>query len=288
MKRIFKISVSLVFFFLLEATSAHASSLDDGLRAYYQKNWASAVENFRKSANEDPKNSLALVYSVVSGFWAGTSQRDIQAIEDNLTDNPSDQLSQIRLGFMYYTKALVHGQRPEQALTAFREAAKMGPSALVHTGLGIVYFDIGNFTRAKKELARAMDMNANDVLPYEYMGRILLSFDTDPRSAAVYFKQEVDLMPTYPDGHYYYASALDAQGNVDEAAAEYQKTMDLDPLGIGRGIDAKVAMGDLYLRNKQYAEARKTFQEALKMNPNDAMIKQRLAQVDKEQKAKKQ
>ena len=31
-------------------------------------------------------------------------------------------------------------------------------------GLGIVDFDLGNFNRAKKELARSMDMNAKDVL----------------------------------------------------------------------------------------------------------------------------
>lgn len=282
-----KLLILWLFIFSL-AASVHASALDDGLTAYYQKNWAAAAPYFKKAMNENPKNSLALVYSIVTSFWIGTSERDIQAAEDRLTDAPNDQLNEVRLGFMYYTKALVRGARPDQASATFREASRMGPSALIHTGLGIAYFDIGNFLRARKELARAMDMNPSDVLPYEYMGRILLSIEENPESAANYFKQEINLMPTYPDGHYYYASALDAEGQSDSAIAEYQRTAELDPLGIGRGVDAKVSLGDLYLKNKQYQDARKAFQEALKMTPNDQSLKQRLAQVDKEEKSKKQ
>ncbi len=278
---------SLILLALIIFQAAHASPVTDGLNAYYQKEWSEAASNFKQGIREDPKDSLALVYYIVSTFWLGTSEHELRDLEDALIDNPNDQLTQVKLGFFYYTKALVRDQKPDRALTEFRDAARLGPSAIVHTGLGIAYFDVGNFTRAKKEFARSMDMNSKDVLAYEYMGRILLSIDNDPEGALAYFQQELKLVPQYPDGHYYCASALDALGKSDEAIAEYQKTVSLDSLGVGRGTDAKIGLGDIYLQNKQFQDARQAFQDALKLDPNNPVIKERISQVDKAEKAKK-
>lgn len=280
-----QISAFIVSLIFLLSSPVHASFMDDGLNAYYQKNWLEASESFKKAMKEDPNNSLALAYQIVCSFWLGTSEHELQTLQDNLLDNPNNQLAQIRLGFTHYTKSFAAGQRPEKALSDFREAARLGTSSLLHTGIGIVYFDLGNFTRAKKEFARAMDMNPKDVLAYEYMGRILLVFNNDPQSSLQYFKQQTDLVPAYPDGHFYYASALDALGKTDDAITEFQKTIRLDSLGVGRGIDAKISLGDYYLRNKQYEDARRTFKEALSLTPDDSTLQSRLTQVDKEQKA---
>jgi len=283
MKRFF---AALVFASFLLVQNAFASGLADGLRAYYQKHWDDASQNFQQAMKADPNDSLALVYYIVTTFWLGTSEREIRNLEDALIDNPNDQLTDTRLGYFYYTKSLVHGQKPDKASAELRQAAKLGTSSLVHTGLGIVDFDLGNFNRAKKELARAMDLNAKDVLAYEYMGRILLSFDSDATSALNYFQQEKSLAPNYPDGYYYCASAQDALGKKDEAISDYNETIHLDPLGIGRGLDAHISLGDLYLRYKQYDEARKALKDALAIDPNNQVIKDHLADVDKQQKAK--
>lgn len=278
-----KSAIFFALFLLILIRASWASSLNDGLSAYYQKQWDRAAENFKQAMQDDPKSSLALVYYVVSNFWLGTGERETRALEDILVDNPSNQLAQTRLGFMYYARAFTHGQKPDKALNELREAARLGQSPLVHTGLGIVYFDTGSFTRAQKELARAMDMNPNDVLAYEYTGRILLSIQDNPQSALNYFEQETRLAPNYPDGFYYHALALDSLGRNDEAVRDYEKTIELDPLNVGRGMDAKVGLGDLYLRNKDFQSARHEFEEILKLDPNNTLVKQRLAALKKEE-----
>lgn len=281
---------NLIAFFCslaLLSAFAHASSLDDGLQAYYQKDWSRAMSLFKQSIKDDPKDSLALAYYTVAHFWVGTSERQIRELEEQLVDDPADQLAEIRLGFSYYTQARVHGHKPDKALTELRQAARLGRSSLVHTGLGIVYFDMGNLTRAKKELAHAMDMNPNDLLAYEYMGQILLKFDDDPQSALNYFQEEIRRVPAYPDAHYYLGLSLDALGKQDEAEAEYAKAIRLDPMGVGRGAEARVALGDLYLKAKRTEEARQAYEEALKLDPSNGLLKKRLADLEKESKTQK-
>lgn len=277
-----KLFLCLSFLFFTFFKIANASALDDGLKAYYQKQWVQAADDFQKATAQEPQNSLALVYYIVSNFWKGTSEHVIQDLEDRLIDNPNDQVADTQLGFAYYTQDFVKGRKPDKALSELYRSARLGPSPLVHTGLGIIYFDLGNLTRSKKEFARAMDMNDKDVLAYEYTGRILLSFDNDPQDALEYFQQEVKLAPNYPDSHYYYASTLDALGNTDEAIAQYERTISEDPLGVGRGVDAQVALGDLYQHNKQYDKAREAFEKAAALDPNSPAIKQRLTDLDKE------
>lgn len=282
-----KCLLCLVFLFCVFLKIANASSLDDGLKAYYQKQWSQCNQDFKTALTQNPTDSLALVYYMVSSVWKGTSEHLIRDLEDQLIDNPNNQAVDLQLGFAYYTQAFYHGEKPDKALAELYRAARMGPSSLVHTGIGMIDFDVGNLTRAKKEFSKAMDMNPKDVLAYEYMGRILLSFDNDPQDALPYFQQEEKLAPNYPDSHYYLASALDALGDTEGAIAEYERTYQEDPLGVRPGVDAQIALGDLYQRNKQFDDARKSFQIALSFDPNNAAIKQRLTELDKEPKPKK-
>lgn len=260
---------------------AFASELSDGLRAYYQKNWDTAAARFKIAMNKNPNDSLALVYYIVTTFWLGNSEHEIRDLEDALIDNPGDQLTDVRLGYFYYTKSLVHGQKPDKAMNELIQASRLGPSSLAETGLGIVNFDLGYFNRAKKELAHAMDRNPKDVLAYEYMGRMLLSFDNDAADAVNYFQQETTLAPDYPDGYYYLGAAYDTLGKKDAAVSNYNETIQLDPLGIGRGLDAHISLGDLYMKYRQFDEARKAFKDAEAIDPNSPVIKQRLSDVDK-------
>jgi tetratricopeptide (TPR) repeat protein len=273
-------------FFVGALHVVYANALDDGMADYYQKSWAQAQAEFQKVLQNDPNNSLALVYYIVCAYRDGDFTRIMGNLEDHLVDYPDDQHAAIELAFFHYTQAYIEGSDPAQALREFRQAALKGPNPLVHTGIGIVYYDIGDLTRAQKELARAMDMNPKDVLAYEYAGKILLSFAKDPKDALPYFQEVVALAPNYPDGHYYLARTLSQLGEAADAVAEYQKTIALDPLGVGRGGDARMELGDLYQKLGEFNKAREMYREALQLDPNNSLAKARLEKVAKEAQGK--
>jgi hypothetical protein len=61
-----------------------------------------------------------------------------------------------------------------------------------------------------------------------------------------------------PDGHLLYARALEGEGNLEKAAAEYQVLSDYYP-----GAEARVRYGQLLKRQGQREEARRVLQELL-------------------------
>jgi tetratricopeptide (TPR) repeat protein len=262
------------------------STMDRGMRAYYQKNWIKAAHLFRKVLYKNPDNSLAMVAYVVSKAWVGDLRHKVEQLEDRLVDYPDDQNADVRLAFFEYAYAEIRGKSFSRALNEFRLAARMGQSSIVHTGIGIIYFNQGHLDLAQRQLAFAMQINPKDVLAYEYMGRILLQFNHQPKLALNYFKQEVKLSPFYPDAHYYLARTYQKIGEALDAEIQYQKTIHLDPLGVGEGFNARISLGDLYVQTAQFNKAKEIYQKALELYPDSPIIRKRLTQLQKQEKNK--
>jgi tetratricopeptide (TPR) repeat protein len=257
--------------------------MNKGMKAYYRKDWIAAARLFRKVLYRDPDNSLAMVYYVVSKAWVGDLRHRVEQLEDRMVDYPDDQNADIRLAFFDYAYAQIRGRSFSKSLNEFRLAARMGPSSIVHTGIGIVYFNQGHLDLAQRQLAFAMQINPKDVLAYEYMGRILLQFNHQPKLALDYFKEEVLLSPFYPDAHYYLGRTYQKIGEAVNAEVQYQKTIFLDPLGVGEGFNARIALGDLYVQTAQFQKAEAVYKKALELYPDNTLIQERLNQLRKQE-----
>src|SRR5215211_887222 len=113
--------------------------------------------------------------------------------------------------------ALLEQFKPKEAADAFRRALQLDPSlTLARINLGIALFNMPDLPAAQKELQAAI-------------------------AAA----------PSAPQPHYVLGLAAKTQNRPEEAIAEFQKVLHIDPNDVG----ANVNLGQLYAQQRKYPEA---------------------------------
>ncbi len=128
--------------------------------------------------------------------------------------------------------ALLEQFKHKDAADAFRRALQLDPNlAIARINLGIALFNIPDLPAAQKELQAA--------------------------STAA---------PSAPQPHYMLGLAAKTQNKPDEAIAEFQKVLRIDPNDVG----ANVNIGQLYSQQKKYSEATAALRLAVAAEPYNA------------------
>jgi len=128
--------------------------------------------------------------------------------------------------------ALLEQFKHKEAADAFRRALQLDPSlALARINLGIALFNVPDLPAAQKELQAA-----------------------------------VAAAPTAPQPHYLLGLAAKTQNRPEEAIAEFQKVLQIDPNDVG----ANVNLGQLYAQQRKYAEAIVVLRIAIAAEPYNA------------------
>jgi tetratricopeptide (TPR) repeat protein len=112
---------------------------------------------------------------------------------------------------------------------------------------------------------------------------IAVEYMEGPAAAIREFREAIRLKPDFTEAHYNLGLALLGKGDLDEATAEFREAIRLKPDFVG----AHLQLGETLLDYKEDAGgAFEAYQEALRINPNDAMVQYRLVQVVKSKAAK--
>ena len=110
--------------FFRSAFADEMQVLEKGMSFYYQKDWDQAISSFKTVLQENPKNTMAVSFLLVSHLQKGTLDKAIDEIEDKLIDNPRDPVMQSYLGFAMYARSIHKGRQVrEDAMREFRGAA---------------------------------------------------------------------------------------------------------------------------------------------------------------------
>jgi tetratricopeptide (TPR) repeat protein len=111
-------------------------------------------------------------------------------------------------------------------------------------------------------LQEALRIDPYDATAYDFMGRVLAGKSQLPE-ALYYFEKATKLRPGYAPHLYDYALALMNAGRVEESQASVEAGLRADP----KMAEAHVLLGGLLVQKRQFAEAAKEYQEALRLNP---------------------
>jgi tetratricopeptide (TPR) repeat protein len=96
--------------------------------------------------------------------------------------------------------------------------------------------------RAREATARAVQANPDLAEVQTAVATVNFWFTWDWRAAEIAARRAVDLGPNYPRGHLMLAVVLSHTGQFDEAAAEMQRAVEIDPLDpINHAIASEVA-----------------------------------------------
>lgn len=82
-------------------------------------------------------------------------------------------------------------------------------------------------------------------------------------------------LPSPADDYQKLGDKKQKEGKLEEAAAQYEKAIELDP----KRLELYGKLGNLYLRLQKYSEAKQHFQHALRFDPHNKALKKQLAKV---------
>ncbi len=160
-----------------------------------------------------------------------------------------------------------------EAIKYFEEAIEHDPTyALAYSGLAdahalqldyrIVPVAEG-MARAKEYARKALELDEGLAEAHASLGWVLFIHDREWQESIVHFKRAVALNPTYATAHQWYTFPLVALGHFDQAVAEAQAAVDLDPAS----VSARRSRAGVSYYARRYDEALSHGERALAMNP---------------------
>ena len=179
--------------------------------------------------------------------------------------------------YRLYLKARFYwGKRTEEslykALQLFREAIEADPLyALAYAGLAEGYVPLAiycylspreSIPKAKASAERAIEIEPELAEALTVLGGAKAYYDWDLPGGEALLREAVSVDPKYQRARQTLAECLIIRGRFDEALAEIQKALDLDPLSLH--TDAAVIMDNYFAR--RYAEAIKHAHQSIELD----------------------
>src|SRR6266436_4779255 len=178
---------------------------------------------------------------------------------------------------------LLHLRAYPPASQVLAEAVKRYPrSVRLQVGLGIAEYSRGQYDDAVRSFCAAADLDPSDPRPYVFLGEM---YGVSPDLADEVTRRLALLVRTHPEnalGHFHYAMSL-WKGRADPAAA-----VDLGQveklLKRAVALDSKLALahfrlGVLFFDQGRFGEAARALHVAIRLQPDLAEARYRLAQV---------
>ena len=186
-------------------------------------------------------------------------------------------------GRFYWNRRTAGGTT--KAIDFFQQAIDKDPNfALAYSGLADSYFSLARNSatlspreagaKARQAAEKAVELDPSLGEAHASLGLVHMIFEWDFPGAERQFQRAIDLNPSYPYTHQWYAELLLARGHYEESVQENRKAVDLEPytpvLRSGLALCLQLA--------KHYAESEQEFRKALDMDPNFPITHYRYSQ----------
>jgi len=175
-------------------------------------------------------------------------------------------------GLYWWNKVTEEGFN--KAIEYFRQAIEKDPNyALAYSGLADSYSaepGLGSsppkdvFPKAKEAALKALELDDTLAEAHASLAFIKATYDWNWSDAEKEFQRAFALNPNYAFGHRRYAIVLRITGRLDEAIAEENRALELDPLsGI---VNSSLVNG--FIASRQYDQAIEQARKTLELDPN--------------------
>jgi len=173
-------------------------------------------------------------------------------------------------GYVELGSAYLGLEKYQEAEQAFLKAKSLRDESCASCGLGMTYHKLHRYDDAEQSFHHSIDLDANDVCPYEQAGRMYYDINRFQQAIAS-FKHAISLNPSF--GNYMYL------GNSYVYAREFQPAVDTYKQAIRlkpNDVRAHVQLGVAYDYMNRNQEAAEEFKSALKLDAADAKAHYRL------------
>jgi len=265
------------------ADRAFGVPLAAGLRAFYQRDFATARQAFERALNVIPDNTLAIAFLNATAMQTpGNLDALIDAEEDALGKRPADYLTHVRLAFSYLFASQSGRERDADAREELNAAIALEPLAsAAHVGLGILRETERSTNRAKVEFLSALRADDGNVLAREYLASIYQTDLRDPQRGLSYVIDIPNVAPDYADIYYHIASLFDDLGQPDAALRYATLGLEKDVGHVGEaGQHGYTLLARIYLNQKKMADARRVLRASIAANVDATVAATLLRKID--------
>ena len=133
-------------------------------------------------------------------------------------------------------------------------------------GRGLIYDKQKNYTAAGKDFQKVIDLNPNDYRAYYYLGKIERK-QKHFKEARKYLNKGRDINPDYAPIYFEFGNILRNENQVRKSINDYRKAVELAPAN----DKYREILGEVYYRSQIYYNALNEFRTILKHNPSDAV-----------------
>jgi Tfp pilus assembly protein PilF len=162
-----------------------------------------------------------------------------------------------------------------KAIDYFQQAIAKDPNyALAYSGLADSYFSLARNSvalspkeagaKARQAAEKSVEIDPSLAEAHASLGNILMVFEWDLAGAEREFRRAIELNPSYPYAHQWYAELLWSIGRYEESVAEVRKAVDLEPFT----SILRVNLGLALMFSKRFPEAEQEFRRTLDTDPS--------------------
>lgn len=184
--------------------------------------------------------------------------------------------------FDWGAELLLH-HAPEPAMEVFSKGSRLFPnSSRMLLGLGAASFAHGIYDEAVQRICRASDLNPNDPVPYQFLGKIEQAENKPSADLVEKLYRFLTLQPQSADANYYYALGLwkfrngahDQERNT-QVESLLRTAIRINP----KHAAAALQLGIVHSEQGAYSEAIADYRKALDADPEMEEAHYRLAQA---------
>ena len=226
----------------------------------------------RHAMNPDQSGTGAVVENIVQKILAALP-RDIQPAYQV---NPKAYEAYLQGRFEWNLRTT---QSLMQAISYFQQAIAYDASyAPSYAGLADCYALLGSapntalppseaFPKAKDNALKALALDKDLAEAHVSLGYSALVYDWNYPEAEKEFRKAIELRPDYATAHQYYAYYLTAMVEIDQAIAERQRAVYIEP----RSPLLNAALGEAYYEAHRFSDSIGPSQQALSIDPRYAI-----------------
>lgn len=226
----------------------------------------------RHAMNPDEAGTGAIVDSIVQKILAALP-KDIQPAHQV---DPKAYEAYLHGRFEWNLRTT---QSLMQASSYFQQAIAYDASyAPSYAGLADCYALLGSapntalppseaFPKAKDNALKALALDKDLAEAHVSLGYSALVYDWNYPEAEKEFRKAIELRPDYATAHQYYAYYLTAMGDIDQAIAERQRAVSIEP----RSPLLNAALGEAYYEAHRFSDSIGPNQQALSIDPRYAI-----------------
>ena len=273
-----RLPLALITAFVALSASAESSLIEQGRAALGRGDSDAAIAVLEKAVAQDPKSAearfcLATAYSskAQASGMIGVAQYGPKAkegFEQAVALDPKNVQARFALVQMYASAPAIMGGSFDQAFEQAKAIKAIDP-IVGHRAFAFVYSQEKKLDLARKEYADAIREQPDSPKAHSYFGQYLVSVEKNYRAAFEEFTTALKVDSTYMAAFYHLGrTAALADTNLASGEQCLKKYLGYTPKENEPTLaNAHYWLGAIYEKEGKKAEAKQSYEAALKLNP---------------------